>query len=207
MMRLMIIPGIQDWKLPGLASALLACLLLPSCQHSKETTSSRSSQPRGMESRLLKPNMTKGNPFEKQFNTASAGDRGAMKSFGSKSYRAKDVGGLKSFGGVKNFKTGEFSQAGKLSHMGKETSRFSSQNSRMGKQAFATKESRFGGMTARQDGQSFRGGNSTFKTNDFQPGKKALDDNKRIYVEPGQLDPAQNASAYSEDEVKRLLGR
>lgn len=192
-------------KLATLMSVLLACSFMTGCQHSESPAPQKSS--RGMQARLLKPDMNKGNPFEKQFNTASAGDRGAMKSFGSKSYRTSDVNGLKSYSGVKSFKTGEYSQAGKLSRMGSATSSFASKDSRMGSKAFATKDSKFGGMTARQDNQSFRDGNSVYKTAEFEPARKSLDDNKRIYIEAGERDPSKNANAYAEDDVKRLLGR
>lgn len=203
----MILFGSLVRQTSGLTFGVMGCLMLAACQSSSKKTTSSSSEPQGMESRLLKPNMTKGNPFEKQFNTASAGDRGAMKSFGSRSFHTKGVGGLKDYGGVKSFKTGEFSQAGKESHMAKESSRFGRQSNRMGGQTFATKDSKFGGMTAHQDGKSFRDGNSVFKTSEFQPAKKSLNSNKQVYIEVGERDPSKNANAYAEDEVKRLLGR
>lgn len=203
----MIAFGKLDWTLPTPVGVLLACLFLSGCQQSSTSTSSSSSSPRGMQSRLLKPNMDKSSPFEKEFNTASAGDRGAMKSFGSRSYNAKDVSGLKNYSGVKNYKTAEFSQAGKQSRFGSSTSRYQTQDSRMGSQAFATKDSKFGGMTARQDGKTFRDGNSVFQTSEFQPARKSLDDNKQVYIEAGARDPSKNANAYSEGDVKRMLGR
>ena len=200
----MILSPTSARHLARLACGAVASLALMSCQHGQKKGTG-SASPRKMESRLLHPDMKTSNPFDKEFNTAS--DRGSTKYFGGKGFKTKEAGGMKSFGGVKNFHTGEFSQAGKTSPMAKQASRYGKQDSRMGGQTFATKDSKFSQKSAHQDGQVFREGNDTFKTNDFQPAAKSLKDNKRIYFEPGTTDDTKNANAYSEDQVKRILGR
>lgn len=145
--------------------------------------------------------------FDKQFNTASAGDRGGMKSLGAKGFHTKDVAGLKSFSGTKDYKTTAFSQSGKTSHYQNEKSRYASQTNRMGGQTFATKKSQFDGKMANQSGKTFHGANDVYKTGEFQQAKKSLEDNKRVVMEPGSRETERTANAYSEDQVKHMLGR
>ena len=99
----------------------LAALALSACSSADKTDSDQRSS---MESRLMKADTGK-YLYEKEFNTAGAGNRGAMKNFGSKTYQTGD------FGGQKDYKTGAFSQAGKMSRMGSQDSRFGSQTNRM----------------------------------------------------------------------------
>ncbi len=180
--------------MPVVAIAITAC-------SSSDKTASTPASRGGMESRLMRADTSK-NLYEKEFNTASAGNRGNMKKFDTQSYRTGE------FSGQKNYKTGLFSQAGKVSHMGSQDSRYGSQDNRMSKSIFATKDSTFGNTVARQGGQTFRGGDTSYKTGEFAPAKKALDDNKRIYLDTSTGDDqSTNANAYSEDQVKRMLGR
>lgn len=186
-----------------LASALMSC-----AQHDKEKPDPLNTQG-SMQRRMLKPDMTKTHPFDKAFNTASAGDKGHMKSWNRKGFHSNDVAGMKDFGGgSRSFKAGEFTQAGKTSTWGRKDSKFGSQTNRMSGQNFDTKSSRFEGQMADQNSQVFQRSNDAYKTGEFQPAKKSLDDNKRIMREVGSpADAAPSANAYSEDEVKRLLGR
>jgi hypothetical protein len=204
--RPMIPPPRPARTLARLTCCAAASLALLSCQHGQKKSADTSS-PRKLESRLLHPDMKKSNPFDKEFNTASASNRGSTKYFGGKGFKTKDVGGIKNFGGVKSYHTGEFAQAGKANRMGAQASRFGKQDSRMGGQTFATKDSRLGQQAAHQDGQTFHGSNDVFKTGDFQPASKSIKDNKRIFFERGETDNTKNADAYSEDQVKRILGR
>jgi len=177
-----------------MALAMTAC---SSSDNKKSTPASRG----GMESRLMRADTSK-NLYEKEFNTASIGNRGNMKKFDSQTYRTGE------FSGQKTYKTGLFSQAGKTSRMGSQDSRYGSQTNRMSDSIFATKDSKFGSTVARQDGQAYRDGNTNYKTGEFAPAKKALDDNKRIYLDTSTGDDKPtNANAYSEDQVKRMLGR
>ena len=186
-----------------LASALMSC-----AQHDKEKPDPLNTQG-SMQRRMLKPDMTKSHPFEKTFNTASAGNHGNMKSWNRKGFHSNDVAGMKEFGGgSRSFKAGEFSQTGKTSRWATKDSRYGSQTNRMSGQNFDTKSSRYEGQMAPQNSQVFQQGNEAYKTGEFQPAKKSLDDNKRVAREVGSPgDAAPSANAYSEDEVKRLLGR
>ena len=178
--------------LPLVALALSAC----SSADKKSDSDQRSS----MESRLMKADTGK-YLYEKEFNTAGAGNRGAMKNFGSKSFRTGE------FGGQKDYKTSAFSQAGKMSRMGSQDSRFGNQTNRMSDSTFATKDSKLGSSLARQGTQEFRDAGATYKTGDFAPASKSLNDNKRIYLDTSGAEETPSANAYSEDQVKRLLGR
>jgi hypothetical protein len=160
-----------------------------------------------MEQRLLKPEMRKSNPFEKTFNTASAGDRGNGGFMTKKGFHTNDVSALKSFSGVHDYKTKSFAQSDQASRFGKQNSQFDKKDSRYGSQTFATKDSRYGKQAAQQDSKMFSGNDKTFKTGDFGPGMQSIKDNKRPVIEVGERDPSKNANAYSEAEVKRLMGR
>ena len=175
----------------------LAALALSACSSADKTDSDQRSS---MESRLMKADTGK-YLYEKEFNTAGAGNRGAMKNFGSKTYQTGD------FGGQKDYKTGAFSQAGKMSRMGSQDSRFGSQTNRMSDSTFATKDSKLGSTQARQGTQEFRDAGTTYKTGDFAPASKSLNDNKRIYLDTSGAAETPSANSYSEDQVKRLLGR
>jgi hypothetical protein len=190
----------------ALMAIALTALLGACAQHE---TSSTSTKPRTMESRLLRPDMKKGNPFDKEFNTASAGDRGGMKSLGRKGYKTDDVAGLKAFGGgTRSFHTKDFSQAGKSSRYLSQESHFSSQKSTFGDKTFATKKSQFDGDAAHEGSQTYQGGDDVFKTGDFGPATKSLKANKRVVFDTFTSgDKPKTANSYSEDDVKRMLGR
>lgn len=154
-----------------------------------------------MESRLMRADTSK-NLYEEEFNTASMGNRGNMAKFNAQTFRTSE------FSGQKDYKTGLFSQAGKMSPMGSKDSRYGSQSHRMSTSVFATKDSKLGSTIARQNGQSYRDGSVSYKTSEFAPARKSLDDNKRIYLDTGEGTEANpNANAYSDDQVKRMLGR
>lgn len=161
-------------------------------------------------SRTSIPTSKKGktHSFDKTFNTASAGDRGAMKLLGGRSYHTSDYSGLKNFNGAKSYHVSEFSQANKQSRWGTQTSRYESQSNRMGGETYATKESVFGKKAAHQGSQSFSQGSESFKTGEFQPAAKSIEDNKRPVIDQGKPgEAARNANAFSDDDVRRLLGR
>jgi len=176
----------------------LAALALSACSSSDQK--SDGGQRSSMESRLMKADTGK-YLYEKEFNTAGAGNRGAMKNFGSKTYQTGD------FGGQKDYKTGAFSQAGKMSRMGSQDSRFGSQTNRMSDSTFATKDSKLGSTLARQGRKS-----SVTQAPPTRPAtsprlSKSLNDNKRIYLDTSGASDTPSANSYSEDQVKRLLGR
>jgi hypothetical protein len=170
--------------------------------------STKAAQAEYMRGSTATTSKSKTHSFDKSFNTAAAGDRGAMKLLGSKTYHSSDYSGLKSFSGTKDYHTNEFSQSGKKSRWGSQTSRYETQANSMSGKTFSTKKSQFDGQAAHDSSKSFHGSSQTFKTGDFQPAAKSIEDNKRPMIEqakPGEA--ARNANAYSEDEVRKLLGR
>ncbi len=141
------------------------------------------------------------------------GDKGGTgwlqrKIFGTKDRSPeKEYGGIKEFGGVKDYKTKGFSQSDKTSHFASQTSKFGTKDNRMGTQNYGTKDSRYSSKVASQDNKEFNGSNRTFKSGEYQPAKKSLHDNKQIIMQSGQMEDEKSANAYSESQVKRLLGR
>ncbi len=194
---------------PALLRTLLCALtVLAAASCSSTKGRSDSSGERTFAQRLLKPDVEKKSRFDKEFQTASAGDRGNGTWLTRKGFHTSDnASGSKTFGGVHGFKTKDFSQGSKTSSFGTQESRFGTQSSRMGKETFATKDSRFGSQQARQGSQIFHSGDKEFKTDEFAAGMKSIRDNKRPMIEIGERDPQRNANAYSEAEVKRMLGR
>lgn len=158
-----------------------------------------------MMERMLKPDLGKKNPWEREFATST--NRGSTGWFQKKGFHSQEFAGQKQFGGVKDYHTKDFSQSSKASSFGTKESNFASKENRMGKESFATKDSRYSSQMASQGNKAYREAGNEFKTGEFQPGRKALKDNKRIVLDPSQVDDVRNADAYSEADVKRLLGR
>ncbi len=156
---------------------------------------------------ITRPDEKKVSQYEKSFDTAAMGDRGAMKLMGKKSYSTQDYKGNTVFKGKdKSFHTSDFAQAGKTSREQKHMSPMADKMSKESGQVFKTKDSRFSGKKTKDGTLAFRQAGQQYKTNDFEPGKKSLEENKRPFFQPaGELD--QKKTAYSEADVKALLNR
>jgi hypothetical protein len=184
---------------------ILRYLLLPLCACLMQCQSSKEKEPEGMTvgrsmQRISNYDITKESQFDRSFNTAGAGNRGGGEGFGKKGFHTS------SFTGTKEFAAGEFSQANQVNRMGTTDSRYGLQSSRLDRE-FSTKDSRWGSKSARQQDKTFRGGDRSFSSNSYAPAQKSIDKGTRPLIDntPGPID--QGANAYSEAEVKRLLGR
>jgi hypothetical protein len=171
----------------------LILLALSSCISPPEKGS-----PQGkMVDRLLGFDQTKGDQFNKTFDAGtSKEEKGSF--FTRKGFKTKD------FNGQKNFKTGDFAQAGKMSRMGSANSRMGQQTNRWEKSSFSTKENRMGGQSARMGDKEFTGADSTFKTGDYQPAQKSISRDMRPQIFGS---PNSAPTAYSEEEISRLINR
>ena len=174
------------------------------------SSSSRKSDDSGgsmsMEQRILKTDFNKVSSYEKAFNTAGAGDRGQGSFFGKKSVKGSDFGGLKNFKSG-TFHTSEFAQSNKSSNFASKKGRFATKDSSLGNATFKTKTNDFSQEAASRDGtKMFSQGDDTVKTRSFQPGEKSLKQNKR-FVFIHEQGSQQEKVAYTEDQVKKLLGR
>ena len=182
-------------------SAIVLTMMLAACSSPKQEN-----EPLKFEERINRQQKSMTSMYDKDFNTSSAGDRGGMKWFQKKGFHTDEFSGQKSYAGVKDYKTKGFSQAGKTSRYGSQDSHLGKMDNRMGSSSYATKDSRYSSMSASQGDQSFQGSDRTFKTGEFQPAKKSINDNKRIFIDSSG-EPEKSADAYSESQVRRLLGR
>lgn len=175
-------------------SLVLGLLCLTSCSGDKKATS-KSGQSSSFERRMRMPNMNQESQFQKAFNTGS-NSKGDY--FSGKGFKTGK------FAGLKDYKTMDFTQAGKTSNFANKVAQWGKEESSMGQQKFGTKDSAMSGMTAQMGGKSYSGADSTYKTGSFQPAAKSIAKDAR----PQMIGTPNNApTAYSEEEIARLINR
>lgn len=184
-----------------LFSSLTLVALLAACSSGKKEEDYGGS----FSQRIQSANPDKVSPYQKAFNTESTGGTGMSKLFGRKEVKGSDMAGLKSFKTGK-FKTDNFSMGKKNSPFGNDQANLGVQKSSFGDDSFKTKGSSLGRMKANEGGDVFSGADDQVRARSYLPGTKSLEQNKRPYV---NTDPSvqQEKVAYTEDEIKRLLGR
>ena len=187
------------------AVAAAAVALLPACSSTSNNEGSGHASG-GFTERMLKPNQNKVSPYDKKFDTASLGDRGAMRVLGGKSYSTSKYAGNTDFKGLKNFQTKAFNQSGKTSREQTHSSPMGNKKDRASDQIFKTEDSRFSSKKSKENDLVFRRSTKQYQTSDYAPGKKSLEDNKRPYFKAGEKQD-EAKTAYSEQEVKALLNR
>lgn len=185
---------------------LLLCLpaALMFCQCSVHKEKPKPSEMTLQQRATLKPDANQRSQFEK-YITGTKGTKGsAGNHFQKQMHHSKSFGGKNTYTGQKNFKTGQ-SWFGKSKAPGMDmTYALGDHQSSMGKNSFKAGSSRFGGMEARESGSSF-GGNQTFKTGSALTRARAT--GKAPLIIENIEAKSTKKSAYSEDEVRSLLGR
>jgi hypothetical protein len=158
-----------------------------------------------MEQRVMSADATKVSRFEKEFSTAGAGARGQTGFFGRKQVKGSEFGGMKGFK-TSGFKTQDFSQRSVGGNLGRQTSSFGNDSSHLGRSSFSTRSSSFANKQAGEGSKEFTAGGRGVLARTFTPGQSALEADKRPVrlVEPGAQ---PEKVAYTEDQVKSLLGR
>lgn len=149
--------------------------------------------------------MTKRSQYEKYMSDPKLAKSSAGSYFQKQTHNSKNFGGNNSFSGQKQFKTNQ-------SVYGKSKANFDMTYALGDKQALSTKngfkagESRFGNQKAREGDSLFGGADSQFKTGSALTRSKSFGKAPKIienYNDRGE----GKKSAYSEDEVRRLLNR
>lgn len=148
-------------------------------------------------------------------NDRSIYDRGANSTFtkgkdtagwmGKKSYGSKTYAGTRSYAKSKNFKAGSYTGADDQSNLGSQSFALADQKAEGMTGDFKTGESSLAKNAAREAGQSFDGADSVFKTRAQRDALRSQNKNDRpnfIRLEENERSPA-----YTEDQVRRLLGR
>jgi hypothetical protein len=120
------------------------------------------------------------------------------------------AGGLQDFNGVKtfkadDFKTQTFSEADDKNWMGKKALTERDKVPSFADTTFGTKQSPFGNDTAREGSKMSRDGADVFKTTMNREGSKSQKKNRGPLII--ELPEQSKGPAYTEDQVKKLLGR
>ncbi|MES2735088.1 MAG: hypothetical protein V4672_02135 [Verrucomicrobiota bacterium] len=124
---------------------------------------------------------------------------------GRKNYKSNQFSGSKAYTNTKDFKTGSFAGSSSQSSMGRQSFAQAGKKSSVADTTFKTDSSRFAGQKAREDSQMFSGSDDVFKTGSVRDALRSQQKNetpKFIELEEQKRDPA-----YSEAQVRRLLGR
>jgi hypothetical protein len=141
--------------------------------------------------------------FDKDRQASLGGNRSAGW-FSRQKYGARDYNGVKSYS-TDQFATREFSRAGESSRLSRQTFSGPDTASNFGDQAFATSQSAFGDRTSDDTLQEFRSAGDVFKT---RPNSRALKSQKQnLGPRIIELEEQGTKPAYTENEVRRLMGR
>jgi hypothetical protein len=188
--------------------AVALALLLASC--SSQKTSKRDSlggQP--MSQRIANSMKRMQDPHDRSaFDKSMQASLGGNKSAGWLSRQKHSVGdynGVKSFQAAQSFKTQAFNGGDMTSRLGTQAFNQREKQPSFADDTFKTTENPFSQKMSRDDTRSFSGANDVFKTKANREGlKEQKKDNTPKFIE---LDEKERRSAYTEDEVRRLLGR
>lgn len=155
--------------------------------------------------RIQSANPDKESPYQKAFNTESAGGTGMSKLFGRKQVQGSELGGVKAFK-TGSFKTEGFNMSQQKSSFSDDKANLGVSDSRFGRQGVNARTSSFDKMNASEGDNMFSRGDAQVRARSYTPGMKSLQQNTRpkIHVEPGMQ---QEKVAYTEEEIQRLLGR
>lgn len=192
--------------------ALLALpLLLASC--SSGSSSSQNQHPQVMTTRMQdriassRKRMNDPNDrsvYDKAMRSSITKGKDTGGWLGRKSYKSNEYAGTKSFK-AGEYKTGSFTQGDNKSRMGKQQFGERDKTPAYADNNFNTRESRFASQQARDGNRTFSGADDTFKTGSVRDALRSQEKNDRpkfIELEQQRKDPA-----YTEDQVRRLLGR
>jgi hypothetical protein len=189
-------------------SLLLLSLLLGACSSTEENKTpdlmSQKMSDRFSSSRRRMGNMNDRNIYDKAMQSGYTKGKDTAGWLGKKSYKANEYTGSKSFK-ARDFKAGEFSGAKNKSSMGNDDFAQGAKVSAAADDSFKTADSRFSQKTSRQGSQVFSGADDLYKTPDNREAAKSMKkDNTPKAI---KLEEQSRSPAYSEEQVRRLLGR
>lgn len=192
------------------STLLLLPLLLASCssgsssqkQHPQVMTSRMQDRIAASRKRMNDPNDR--SVYDKAMRSSITKGKDTGGWLGRKSYKANEYAGTKSFK-AGEYKTGSFTQGDNKNRMGKQQFGGSNKTPSYADNSFNTRESRLASQQARDGSRTFSGADDTFKTGSVRDALRSQQKNDRpkfIELEQQRKDPA-----YTEDQVRRLLGR
>ena len=194
---------------------LLTLLCLTSCgSSSRRNEKSLADMKMGERFDRAKKAMKEGNnstdknlrsPYEKAATSVlSQGKNGSAGWFGRQKHGAHDFNGVKSFT-ADEFKAKTFSDADDKNWMGKQALSERDKVPAFADNTFGTRKSSFANDQTRDASQTSRFGNDAFKTTMNREAAKSQKKNQGPLII--ELPEQSEGSAYTEDEVKKLLGR
>lgn len=194
---------------------LAACLFLGACSSSeREPADDGSTQGRLLRASLTDPRKSadKRSSFERQRETT--GQKSSIASFFQRqSVKNRSFTGSKAYHSGDDFKAGRFNQSSKKSPAGDDAFSRAGQRFEQASQTpaetgknFATSASRYQNQPATQEGDAFHDATDRFATSPVRDALKSQQKNERPKILPN---PArqEGKTAYSEDEVKRMVNR
>lgn len=142
--------------------------------------------------------------FDKTMQAALGGNQSAGWLSKQKHFTS-DFNGVKSFTGNTAFKTQDFSGSDLKSRLNDQGFNQRKKEPSFADHMFKTDQNPFARKMSGDDTRTFAGANDVFKTRANREGlKEQKKDNTPQFIE---LDPNEKRSAYTEDEVRQLLGR
>lgn len=188
-------------------TVLVICMLgcvMSSCS-SKKKQSAPPTMSRSMSQRLTKPDMGRRSVYDKEMQASFSSRKNTGPWLGKQKYSAKSFGNNKKFTQTPNYKTAEFSGNKENSKLANQTFAQKDKAPSFADQTFSTTESRFDNTKARDATRTFSDANETFKTASNRDALKAQQKNTRPTII--QLEENEKKPAYTEEQVKRLIGR
>jgi len=155
---------------------------------------------------LLKPDENQRSQYEKYISDSKNGKGGAGNYFQKQVHHSKNFSGGNSYAGGKEFKTSQ-SWFGKSKAQGTDmTYSLGNRQSQASKDQFKTSESTLGSQRAREGTSTFSGASNVFPTGNALTRSAGAPRPPKI-IENYNDQAGGKKSAYSEDEVRRLINR
>lgn len=142
--------------------------------------------------------------FDKTMQASLSGNQSAGW-LSKQKHSTSDFNGVKLFTGMTAFKTQDFSGSDLKSRLNDQGFNQREKEPSFADNIFKTDQNPFAKKMSRDDTRSFSGANDVFKTKANREG--LAEQNKNNTPKFIELDPKERRSAYTEDEVRRLLGR
>ncbi len=150
--------------------------------------------------------LTKRSKYEKFMNDPKLANGSAGSHFQKQTHHSKSFNGADSYSGQKEFKTSQSLYGKSKVKKFDMTYALGDKQALTKKNGFKTVESRFGSQKARESDSLFSGADNQFKTGSALTHSKSLGKAPKI-IENYNDKGAGKKSAYSEEEVRRLLNR
>lgn len=195
-------------KLLSLSALLLASLSLISCAGThKEAAPPLMSQK--MAKRFTsKPDPNKRSIYDKDMKASLDAKKGGTAFLSRQKYGTKKYTGSKEFKShTPDYKTKEFTSGKDKTHMGEKKFTQADKKPSYADQSFNTKKSWFGKRTAHDGSKTFHDSTDVFKTSANHAALKSQEKNKRPQIIELENKKGDGQSAYSEEQVKKLIGR